>query len=274
MAAATSSLLPRVRYARVRARRSRERTHRLAFAVPPPVVQILPSRDRSGGRCSSGSLATTPLSPSSVGHQVRLPMTQEGEGSLATELGLMCSRELPRRATRETFSSSSIPGRGELVPLRAPWQFVSPSLPLKSLRFTATCHGYMRTSPRPANGGLHNEREASVATDVRGGRSRAIGPMGLDRLSTETKHAFKTTEFWAMLAIVAGILLASLIVGDDGGSSVGDGGGGDAFPAIRAWLYVAVVASAYIVSRGLAKAGSYEPYWANRDDRPGRDDDH
>ena len=98
--------------------------------------------------------------------------------------------------------------------------------------------------------------------------------MGLDRLSTETKHAFKTTEFWAMLAIVAGILLASLIVGDDGGSSVGDGGGGDAFPAIRAWLYVAVVASAYIVSRGLAKAGSHEPYWADRDDRPDRDDDH
>ena len=270
MAAATSSLLPRVRYARVRARRSRERTHRLAFAVPPPVVQILPSRDRSGGRCSSGSLATTPLSPSSVGHQVRLPMTQEGEGSLATELGLMCSRELPRRATRETFSSSSIPGRGELVPLRAPWQFVSPSLPLKSLRFTATCHGYMRTSPRPANGGLHNEREASVATDVvsgrSSGRSTVTSPTGLERLSTETKHAFKTTEFWAMLAIVGGILIASLVVGDDDGST-----GGDAFPATRAWLYVAIVASAYIVSRGLAKAGSREPYWADRDDRPGAD---
>ena len=56
-----------------------------------------------------------------------------------------------------------------------------------------------------------------MATDVRGGTSRAVGPRGLDRVSTETKHAFKTTEFWAMLAVVAGILLASLIVGDDGG---------------------------------------------------------
>jgi hypothetical protein len=104
-----------------------------------------------------------------------------------------------------------------------------------------------------------------MATDVAGGRSRAVGARGLERLSTETKHAFRTTEFWAMLAIIAGILLASLIVGDDG-----DGGAGDAFPAVRAWLYVAIVASAYIVSRGLAKAGSREPYWADRADR----DDH
>jgi hypothetical protein len=82
------------------------------------------------------------------------------------------------------------------------------------------------------------------------------------RLTTETKQAFKTTEFWAMAAIVAGILIASWIV--DGG-----GGDGDAFPAVRAWLYVAIVASAYIVSRGLAKAGSSEPYWAEGGDLPG-----
>jgi hypothetical protein len=83
------------------------------------------------------------------------------------------------------------------------------------------------------------------------------------RLTTETKQAFKTTEFWAMAAIVAGILIASWIVDDSGG------GNGDAFPAVRAWLYVAIVASAYIVSRGLAKAGSSEPYWAERGDLPG-----
>jgi hypothetical protein len=83
------------------------------------------------------------------------------------------------------------------------------------------------------------------------------------RLTTETKQAFKTTEFWAMVGIVASILIASWIV-DDGG-----GGDGDAFPAVRAWLYVAIVASAYIVSRGLAKAGSREPYWADASDLPG-----
>ncbi len=83
------------------------------------------------------------------------------------------------------------------------------------------------------------------------------------RLTTETKQAFKTTEFWAMVAIVASILVATWIV-DDGG-----GGAGDVFPAVRAWLYVAIVASAYIVSRGLAKAGSREPYWADPGDPPG-----
>ena len=96
-------------------------------------------------------------------------------------------------------------------------------------------------------------------------RTRAgNAPAGVfSRLTTETKQAFKTTEFWAMVAIVASILIASWIVGD------GEGGTGDAFPAVRAWLYVAIVASAYIVSRGLAKAGSREPYWAEPGDLPG-----
>jgi hypothetical protein len=100
---------------------------------------------------------------------------------------------------------------------------------------------------------------------VQSARARtSTAPRGVvARLTTETKQAFKTTEFWAMVAIVAGILIASWVV-DDGG-----GGNGDAFPAVRAWLYVAIVASAYIVSRGLAKAGSSEPYWAHADDLPG-----
>jgi hypothetical protein len=107
-----------------------------------------------------------------------------------------------------------------------------------------------------------------VATDVVGGRSKVSSARGVPaRLFTETKQAFKTTEFWAMLGIIGGILFASWIVGADGGSA----GDGDAFPAVRAWLYVAIVASAYIVSRGLAKAGSREPYWADRDELPGDD---
>ena len=83
------------------------------------------------------------------------------------------------------------------------------------------------------------------------------------RLSSETKHAFKTTEFWAMVAIVVGILIASQVIGQ------GDGNGNadvDAFPASRAWLLVAIVGVGYMVSRGLAKAGSREPYWESTDD--------
>lgn len=95
---------------------------------------------------------------------------------------------------------------------------------------------------------------------------RSRGQRGVARLSTETKHAFKTTEFWAMVAVIAGILIASAIIGEGDGTASADE---DAFPAVRAWLYVAIVAVGYMVSRGLAKAGSREPYWADRDDLPG-----
>jgi hypothetical protein len=103
-----------------------------------------------------------------------------------------------------------------------------------------------------------------MATDaVRRSRASGASTGPLARLSTETKHALKTTEFWAMAAVICGILIAAWYVGDENGN------GGDQFPAVRAWLYVAIVASAYMVSRGLAKSGSREPYWADRDDLPG-----
>jgi hypothetical protein len=117
------------------------------------------------------------------------------------------------------------------------------------------------------NGGrATEERGQNMATNVEDVRRAAgLGGRGgvFVRLATETKQAFKTTEFWAMVAIVASILIASWVVDDDGGRS------SDAFPAVRAWLYVAIVASAYIVSRGLAKAGSREPYWSESGDLPG-----
>src|SRR6266550_5366161 len=110
-----------------------------------------------------------------------------------------------------------------------------------------------------------------MATDaVRSPRASSQGSRVIARLTTETKHAFKTTEFWAMAAIVAGILIASWIVGQ------GDGNGNsnvDAFPAQRAWLYVAIVAVGYMVSRGLAKAGSRDAYWSDGSDIPGMKDD-
>ena len=102
------------------------------------------------------------------------------------------------------------------------------------------------------------------------GKNGTCPPERLNALSSETKHAFKTTEFWAMTAIVAGILVASWVVGQ------GDGNGNanvDAFPASRAWLYVAIVGVGYMVSRGLAKAGSRDPYWADENDLPGQNSD-
>ena len=62
------------------------------------------------------------------------------------------------------------------------------------------------------------------------------------RTQDETKLSFKTTEFWAMGGVIAAILAAAAV-----SDSLGD---------VRAWTLVTVVAAAYIVSRGLAKAGS------------------
>jgi len=74
------------------------------------------------------------------------------------------------------------------------------------------------------------------------------------RLTTETKQAFKTTEFWAMVGLVVAILVsAAVIKGGDNGT--------DEFIARQAWLYVAILGSAYFISRGLAKSGSRDPYF-------------
>ena len=77
-----------------------------------------------------------------------------------------------------------------------------------------------------------------------------------ERLSTETKASFKTTEFFAYLVVLAGILIAGVIV-----DNVGDGGLG----ASKVWLYATILTVGYMVSRGLAKAGSREPYWDGGD---------
>ena len=46
----------------------------------------------------------------------------------------------------------------------------------------------------------------------------------------------------------------------------GDTGGTDEFIARQAWLYVAIVTGAYLISRGLAKSGSREPYTERLDE--------
>jgi hypothetical protein len=94
---------------------------------------------------------------------------------------------------------------------------------------------------------------------------RVTAPSRARRLSTETKAAFKTTEFWAMVGVIVGILVAAATI--KGGET-----GPDGFIARQAWLYVAIVASAYMISRGLSKSGSREPYDESRD-RNSRDND-
>jgi hypothetical protein len=108
----------------------------------------------------------------------------------------------------------------------------------------------------------------AVNVERRAGASARGRSSGVSRLTTETKHALKTTEFWAMVVVIAGILIASAVVGDDNAGA----GGGDRFGARSAWLYVAIVAVGYMVSRGLAKSGSREPYWAEGEGALPRDE--
>jgi hypothetical protein len=72
-------------------------------------------------------------------------------------------------------------------------------------------------------------------------RSNAVSSKA-GRTTDETKNAFKTTEFFAMVGVIGAILIASAV--------------SDSFGDRRAWTLVAAVAIGYIVSRGLAKSGT------------------
>ena len=74
------------------------------------------------------------------------------------------------------------------------------------------------------------------------------------RRTTETKAAFKTTELIAYVVAVVAVLIASIVV--DGNGNGDNGSGGDYFRADQAWLYIVLLTIGYMVSRGLAKAGS------------------
>jgi hypothetical protein len=95
-----------------------------------------------------------------------------------------------------------------------------------------------------------------AATPIPAGRAdtsrRGIGA-GLSRLATETKAAFKTTEFYAYVVTFALILIA--------GAQIKEKNNVDAFRADKVWLYITILTVGYMVARGLAKSGSREPYW-------------
>jgi hypothetical protein len=78
------------------------------------------------------------------------------------------------------------------------------------------------------------------------------------RRSTETKAAFKTSELMAYVAATVGVLIAALVVDQSDAGGLG---------ANQAWLYVTILTVGYMVSRGLAKSGSRDPYTEDRDGR-------
>jgi hypothetical protein len=73
------------------------------------------------------------------------------------------------------------------------------------------------------------------------------------RLTTETKSALKTTELYVYVVATIGVLIAAAV------TKAGDGHD-DRFLSKNAWLYVTILTVGYMLSRGLAKSGSREPY--------------
>lgn len=90
---------------------------------------------------------------------------------------------------------------------------------------------------------------------------RSVGSRNpLRQRSTETKAAPKTTEFIAYVVVLVSILIAGLLV------DVGDDGDGVGFGPKTVWLYATLLTIGYMISRGLAKSGSRDPYTEGDDD--------
>lgn len=70
---------------------------------------------------------------------------------------------------------------------------------------------------------------------------------------TETKASYKTTELIFYVIVFVGILIASNAISSEDGQT-------DWFRGDQAWLYITILTVGYMISRGLAKSGSRDPY--------------
>lgn len=71
------------------------------------------------------------------------------------------------------------------------------------------------------------------------GGARDSARAGGTGVSDETIHAIKSSEFWIFLALVVGLIIASLVGG---------------FGPDRVWFFLTLLTVGYLVSRGIAKA--------------------
>jgi hypothetical protein len=96
------------------------------------------------------------------------------------------------------------------------------------------------------------------------GPAATRGPSVARRLTTETKQAFKTTEFWVYVALLIGLFIAGAVsdgntaaTGAETAAPVDEG----SLSPEETWLFAVILTVGYLISRGLAKAGSRDPYW-------------
>jgi hypothetical protein len=82
---------------------------------------------------------------------------------------------------------------------------------------------------------------ATATRDDVGYKAEAVGERTTGT-HDETKWSLLTTEFWAMVVLIVAILIAAAV--------------SDSLDDVRAWTLVAIVGTGYVLSRGIAKAGT------------------
>ena len=78
------------------------------------------------------------------------------------------------------------------------------------------------------------------------GQPQYAAPPPRSRPHVQIRSTFLTTEFWVLVVLSLGILIASAVSDDEGLGGFGAG---------QAWKYIAWLGVAYMISRGLTKLG-------------------
>ena len=86
-----------------------------------------------------------------------------------------------------------------------------------------------------------NSTTTKPGSDTRSYRPTTTAPRAA--ATSETKPAYKTTEMMFYVVAVIAVLIATQVV--------------EGFAARQGWLYVTILTVGYMLSRGIAKAGSY-----------------
>jgi len=113
--------------------------------------------------------------------------------------------------------------------------------PPQSQGYTQPQPGYGQ--PQQGYGGAQGPGAGERAGD-------AAQALGRHIHTPETKPFFKTSEFAVWLLTVIGVLIAGAVVDTSNGQQA------DVFRADKVWTLIAVVSFAYIISRGISKAGT------------------
>jgi hypothetical protein len=129
------------------------------------------------------------------------------------------------------------------------------------------------TTPQPTGGGGYPPGQQPYPGDpsygppshghqgpgVQERAAQAFQNVGRHVSTPETKEFYKTSEFAIWLLTVLGILIAGATIG---------GGNDDEFRAGAVWTLITATSFAYIISRGISKAGTRRGHNDNRTGGP------